>query len=254
MKNDYFEHLKVYISSDFDTPKISTICFSNFLQRNGAYETTSDEVIVDLGCGGGSGLYYFAKAAPNSFFSGIDYNHRLIDWVNSEFLVENKQYILGNMNLIYGDWNDPCAIKSALSPKKIAGITSVHSLCTQRSFEGAAANMLSLNPNWIAFNSLFYDGPLDVLIHVRDRSSNLADDNPDADFNIHSLQHANEYMANNGFELEAFEPFDIGTKLAQPPNGSRGTYTIKTEWSDFTQFSGPVHLPWHFLLYRKSCS
>jgi hypothetical protein len=125
-------------------------------------------------------------------------------------------------------------------------------LCTQKNFEDAASSILRLNPNWIAFNSLFYNGPLDVLIHIRDRTSDLADDNPDADFNIHSLQHANEYMFNNGYHLCASEPFDIGLKLPAPADGSRGTYTVTTQWSDFTQFSGPVHLPWHFLLYRRS--
>lgn len=252
MNKSYFDHLKTYVAADFKKPKISTICFAKFLSRNGAFDTAADETIVDLGCGGGSGLYYFAKTAPNSLFSGVDYNSPLIDWVNSQFLIANSQYLLDNMNLLYGDWTNPDAIRSSLSPKKIAGVISVHSLCTQKSFEDAAANILSLKPSWIAFNSLFYNGPLDVLIHIRDRTSDLADDNPDADFNIHSLPHANEYMLKNGFQLSASEPFDIGLKLAAPADGSRRTYTAKTEWSDFTQFSGPVHLPWHFLLYRKS--
>ena len=37
--------------------------------------------------------------------------------------------------------------------------------------------MFRLKPNWIAINSLFYDGPLDVLIHIRDHESNIKDDN-----------------------------------------------------------------------------
>lgn len=243
MENNYFEHSKGYITLDFNTPKISTINFANFLAKNSAFNIEAHETIVDLGCGGGSGLYFFAKSAPHSFFSGVDYNNNLIKWVNSQFLIDNPQFLRDNMNLLYGDWTNPDAIIQSLAPKKIAGVISVHSLCTQKNFEDAATNIIRLNPNWIAFNSLFYNGPLDVLVHIRDRDSDLADDNPDADFNIHSLPHANEFMSKNGFQLASSEPFNIGLKLAPPPDGLRGTYTARTEWSDFTQFSGPVHLP-----------
>ena len=42
--------------------------------------------------------------------------------------------------------------------------------------------LLNLNPNWIGLNSLFYEGPCDVLIHIRDYTRpEITDEYPDAD-------------------------------------------------------------------------
>jgi hypothetical protein len=251
MRTNYFDHLQSYVSRDFETPKHSTLAFSDFLSKHNLYSTTSSETILDLGCGGGSGLHYLAKSAPNVSFTGIDYNSQLVDWVNSIFFANNPKYKLDNMQIICKDWSEPQSILDAISPKNVKGVISVHSLCTQKSFKEAASCILDLGPDWIAFNSLFYDGPLDVLIHIRDHTSSLEDQNPDADFNIHSLHSASQIMQSHGYHLASCETFDIGIHLPPPTDGARGTYTIKTEWSDYTQFSGPVHLPWHFVLFQR---
>ena len=54
-----------------------------------------------------------------------------------------------------------------------------------------------------------------------------------------------------GYSLVADQVFEIDSKLEKPKGNKRGTYTMKTELSDFTQFSGPVYLPWRFLLFQN---
>ena len=34
-------------------------------------------------------------------------------------------------------------------------------------------------------------------------------------------------------------------------NNGRGSYTIKTSFNKNSTFSGPVYLPWHFVLAKK---
>lgn len=246
----YSDHLKEYVASDFDHPKHSTRAFSSFLERNGCFETRNDELIIDMGTGGGSGLAYIARCFPGTSFLGLDYNVDLVSWVNDVFFKDNPEHCPNNMSVKYGDWTKPNDILNQCN-KKIRGVISVHSLCTQKYFSDAASYLVELEPEWIAFNSLFYNGPLDVLIHIRDKGSDLKDDNPDADFNIHSLPHAADYMLSNGYSLQSAEPFEIGLPLPRPDGGKRGTYTIQTEWSDHSQFSGPVYLPWQFVLFKK---
>jgi hypothetical protein len=48
------------------------------------------------------------------------------------------------------------------------------------------------------------------------------------------------------------EPFTITVDLPKPKDGQRGTYTVRTEWNKRSQFSGPVYLPWHFVLAVRS--
>ena len=247
----YSDHLKDYISSDYINPKSSTRAFSAFLEKNGCFQSSSDELVIDMGTGGGSGLAYFAKSFPGTSFLGLDYNVELVEWINNVFFLENPGHCPKNMSVDYGDWTKPSDIVRKCS-KKIRGVISVHSLCTQKHFSDAASYLADLAPDWIAFNSLFYDGPLDVLIHIRDKDSDMKDDNPDADFNIHSLPGATDYMQSKGYSLQSAEPFEIGLPLPRPVGGKRGTYTIQTEWSDHSQFSGPVYLPWQFVLFKKN--
>lgn len=148
----------------------------------------------------------------------------------------------------YGDWyNLDNRYKDYFD-----GVFSVHSLCTLKHIELPIKNLIDLNPRWIAMNSLFYEGPLDVLIHIRDHTNpDNSDDNPDADFNIFSLDRLKEFFRENGYPNFAFQRFQISRDLEKPADNGRGTHTVKTEFDDRAQFSGPVFLPWYFIVASK---
>lgn len=248
--DSYVEHSKKYIEDDYRRPKHSTQAFTNFLRDNECFRLDDNDIVIDMGTGGGSGLYQLARAFPEASFLGLDYNAELVSWINKSFFKQHAEFCLGNMAVDYGDWTKPEDIIASCK-KNIKGVMSVHALCTLKHFSDAASYLIALKPDWIAFNSLFYDGPLDVLIHIRDRNLDMSDDNPDADFNIHSLPYAIEYMRTKGYRAKAVKPFEIATPLAKPSGGKRGTFTVRTEWSQYSQFSGPVYLPWHFVLFEK---
>ena len=251
LKNDYNEHVKDYSKDDFLFPKISSKHLVNFLKKNKALSKDAG-ICIDLGSGPGSGTYYIAKQFPKIYFKGIDYNLELINWAQKFWVSsDGNKFKLENLSIEYGDWNHPDKIIKNLDGEKIQAVLSIHSLCTQKNFEEAAKKIIDLNPDKIIFNSLFYDGPLDVLIHINDRNSNLELDNPDADFNIHSLPSAKDFLIKNGYKNIIVEKFNIGQKIEKPKNGKSGTYTINSEFGEFTQFSGPVYLPWHFIFASK---
>ena len=96
-------------------------------------------------------------------------------------------------------------------------------------------------------NSLFYDGPLDVLIHIRDHESNIKDNNVNSDFNIFSLSNLRNILKKSKYKIYKSQRFFPHKKITKPAKGKRGSYTIKTEINQKTTFSGPVHLPWYFV-------
>lgn len=249
---NYYKHVKKYVLNDFVNPKESTKSFFNFLEKNLVLNCFENEIVLDMGAGAGSGTYYFSKNKKSTKFIGVDYNRDLVKWVNDEIWENDPNYKSENLELIYGDWNKPHEIINFISPSTIKSVLSIHSLCTQKNFGESMSKLINLDPEYIAINSLFYDGPLDILIHIRDLNNNISDDNPDADFNIHSLPAGNEFMKKFNYEIFDYESFNININLERPKDKGRGTYTIKTEFSDFTQFSGPVYLPWCFVLYKKN--
>lgn len=217
----------------------STISFYNFLKKNNVL-TNPQLNLLDAGCGIGANILYYSKKLPKAKFVGIDYLKERIKYAkkinknpNVEFLVDD---ILKNRNKIN---------------KNIDVVTCVHTLCCFKKIDIPLRYMFRLKPNWIAINSLFYDGPLDVLIHIRDHESNIKDDNVNSDFNIFSLSNLRNILKKSKYKIYKSQPFFPYKKIAKPAKGKRGSYTMKTEINQKTTFSGPVHLPWYFVLLKK---
>lgn len=233
-----------YQRRQFEKPKYSTVAFEQFLSRNDCFRPGTE--VLDIGAGGGDVMLYFAKNHPETRFLGVDYNKANIGLGRK---IQAKAGVK-NFSIDAGDWFDlPDSYVG-----RFDGIYNVHTLCCFKHLKKALDSLAKLEPRWLAFNSLFYDGPLDVLIHIRDlERPELKDNDSDSDFNIFSLPEMKRQLAKNGYGEFEFERFKIPAGLPKPAGGKRGTYTIRTEFDERTQFSGPVHLPWHFALAKKLC-
>lgn len=223
------------------SPYHSTVALEAFLVRHGCFDAGTE--VLDVGTGIGAVLHYLRERHPDVRFLGTDYNAEKIR--TGMNLIER----LGadGIELETADWFDlPTGYRDRFS-----GVISVHAICCVKRIEQGMAPFFALNPDWIAINSLFHDGPIDVLVHIRNyENPDLADDDPDGDFNTFSLGKTEELFAAHGYEMIA-EPFFPPEVIPRGPGGGRGTYTMRTEIHERTQFSGPVHLPWHFVLGRK---
>jgi SAM-dependent methyltransferase len=226
----------------FDHPYYSTIEFERFLNEHGCFLPGTR--IMDIGSGLGANLCYFARRHADVGFLGVDYNHEKVEI--GKRLLEKRQ--LTGATLAFGDWFDlPTEYRGTFD-----GIFNCHTLCCFKRIEPAIQTLISLRPRWVAFNALFYDGPLDVLIHIRDYTyPAIADDNPDGDFNVFSLSNMTAVLEAGGYRLSAVKPFYPPVELSKPRDGARGSFTVNTEMHPRTLFSGPVHLPWHFVLAER---
>ena len=224
-----------------DFPFYSTIALENFLARNNCWKANTN--VLDVGTGMGAALHYFRNANPEVRFVGSDHNEEAVAIAQT---LAHERGVSG-IKFETADWTN--LPDSYLN--RFDGIVSIHALCCFKRFEVALDPLIALNPRWIAINSLFYDGPLDVLIHIREHNKpELHDDNPDGDFNIFSLPKIREHTAKHGYKLSS-EPFYPQDVIPPKQDRSRGTFTMSTELHERTQFSGPVYLPWHFVLLEK---
>jgi hypothetical protein len=69
---------------------------------------------------------------------------------------------------------------------------------------------------------------------------------------IFDADHFKERCLRQGAKEVIYKPFEIGIDLAPPPGGGAGTWTQRTHDGRRLQFSGAVHLPWHFCALRLS--
>tara|TARA_B110000503_G_C7147564_1_gene413666 strand:- start:484 stop:1233 length:750 start_codon:yes stop_codon:yes gene_type:complete len=223
----------------YQKPYNSTVDFYKFLSKLNLFNKNIKN-IIDIGTGIGSNLQYFSKQQKKINFLGTDYQSSRID--TAKKLNKNPKIKFQRLNIL----------KSVETLKnKFEGLTCIHTICCFKKIEKVITNMCKINPKWIAINSLFFDGDLDVLIHIRDHSNQIKDSNPNGDFNIFSLSRTEDIFKKNGYEIVAKKPFFSKKKIKQTEKGKRGSYTMKTEIHNHTTFSGPVHLPWYFVIAKK---
>jgi len=221
-------------------PYQSTIDFEIFLKKNKLFSKKSKH-IVDIGTGIGSHLNYLSKQNHELKFTGIDYSVPLINWAKK--LNKNQ-----NINFFVADILKKNKIKKLIN---CDGVICIQTFCCFKNPEYPIKFMTSLKPKWIAINSLFYDGPLDVFIHMKDYEDLNTDKGGDGDFNIFSIQNISKILKRYKYRLIKSEPYFPKQKITKSKKKGRGSYTTKNELNKNITFSGPVHLPWHFLIAKR---
>ena len=219
----------------FSSPYMSTLRLGEILKN--LISRFTPNAVVDLGCGVGAQINYLSKIYPDLDFMGLDYNPNMIALAKASSL---------NSRLTFSEFNifEP-VIPQTLKHSSRIGLISQHTLCCFESYLPFFSCVLGFDPDFIVVNSLFTDFDMDVLIHIRNMGSPLDKRDPDGDFNIFAKKQVSGWLSSRGYSVD-FVDFFPDKKLEKPNSLGRGTYTIQTEWSPHTQFSGPVHLPWAF--------
>lgn len=221
-------------------PYQSTIDFYNFLLEHKVLSSIKKNKVLDVGTGIGSNLKYFADQFKNSDFVGIDYNKKLIDFAKK--YNENKNVSFYCANMLKKN-----KIKTTLTSYDL--LFSIHTICCFKNLKKPIKFLCDFKTKWIAINSLFYDGPIDAQIHLEDKFHNK-NNHPDGDFNIFSIQTIKEELKKNKYKIKVIHPYFPKYPIKKLGK-KRGSYTIKTEFNKNTVFSGPIFLPWHFILAKR---
>ena len=221
-------------------PYESTVAFENFLRSNRVLSKKTNHV-VDIGTGIGSHLGYFSEKNSHIKFTGIDYSSRLIK--EAKKIKKNDNINFFKVNILKKNIN-----KFIIN---CDGVICIQTFCCFKNAEDPIKFICNLKPKWIAINSLFYNGPLDIHIHIKDYEDLNTNEGSDGDFNTFSLQEVSKVFKKYGYSLDKAIPFYPKAKLPKIKNRGRGSYTMRTELNKNTTFSGPVHLPWYFILAKK---
>ena len=196
-KITHFKKMNMSVFSQFKKPYQSTIEFEKFIKRKNGFRKA--DKIIDIGCNIGAQLQYFSKENPSIKFIGSDYNTSAIYWANK--INKNK-----NISFLKNDFmKDNKKLKN-----KYEGAICIQTFCELKDPEKAIKNLCSINSNWIAINSLFYDGLLEVKINMLDFKKIYANgktdyyykkNSVDGDFNIHSLPRIKKLFKYYGYKM-----------------------------------------------------
>lgn len=135
--------------------------------------------------------------------------------------------------------------------EKLDGIISLQTFLVLPNYFDIAHCMCRLEPNWIAFSTLGFEGLIDYEIRLHDYTKNKDGEYAEVFYNIYSLPKMKEYFEKLGYSKFDYKEFDMDIDLPRTNKMGRGTYTIKTEQGKRLQISGGMMMPWYFVFIEK---
>jgi SAM-dependent methyltransferase len=229
-----------YHIRQFETPYRSTVAFCDWLEKQGLIGGEQNNgMILDAGSGSGANIKYLGERFPCNQYLGVDLNKELVDLGNEYFQSHELDH-----RLMKGDLFD----LSAIAKNNVEGIVSFQTLSWLPGYQDAIRSMASVESRWIAASSLFYDGPLEFKIEVDEFTSQRQ---RKALYNIYSIDRVREQFSELGYQNFYYSPFEIDIDLVPPLDKGLGTYTRDFTSGEKAQFTGPLMLPWYFIVASK---
>jgi SAM-dependent methyltransferase len=230
-----------YHINQWKDPKQSTIQFEKFISNKIQHR----QKIIDLGCGTGASTHFIASRHSECNFIGIDLDPKLIETARRLSL---NQEPVKNCNFEIGD----CFDLSNFINSSFQGALSLQTLSWLDSWEDPMKEIyINLKPDWIGISSLFYPGDISAKITINEPVRNRF-----TNYNIISIKELNRHANKFGYHVENYKKFEIPIDIPKPSNEDKmGTYTLRVaENSDSSkiQISGPILMPWFFVLIEKN--
>lgn len=233
------EENRKFHMGQYENPYRSTVRFSEFLKGKNA-----GGVILDLGCGAGAALgYLLASDNRLSWGYGIDINKSLVD-IGNKILQERA---ICNCRLVEGDFFH--MDKSVFG--KVDGVISLQTFNILPDYTEIVKCMCELEPRWIGFSMLGFEGLIDYKIKLFDYTKDKDNGCAEVFYNIYSIPRMKKFFDSMGYSKFDYMEFVMDIDLPRTNKMGRGTYTVKTEQGKRIQISGGMMMPWYFVYAEK---
>lgn len=237
------ENIKFHMGQ-YDAPYRSTVKFLEFL-RECLKANSSDNYICDFGCGAGAALGYLINEGRDLFKGGqgFDICPEIVE-IGNRILKERK---INNCKL---DVADIFELNKELVGT-FDGVISLQTFNILPDYENIATAMCGLEPSWMAFSSLGFEGMIDYKIKLFDYTKEKDGECAEVFYNIYSLPRMEAYFKKLGYNHVYYKEFEIDIDLPKTNSLGRGTYTVKDESGKRIQISGGMMMPWYFVFVSK---
>jgi len=234
-----------FFERQFKTPYRNTVAFCDWLKSSGCLAEKQACRVADAGAGMGGALYYLSTQFPNVDFTGIEINPELVDRGQhkmQKLKVKNIRLVVGNIYRLGNAHRD-----------RYKGVISMQTLHVLPDFQAPLQKMMDMIPDWIAFSTLLYDGPINSKIETHDYTMPTKGKPYNQKFhNVYSIDLVRKFMKDRGYGDFSSKPFEIDVDLPKPKTGGFGTYTVKTQEGKRLMVSGPLLMNWHFVTAKRT--
>ena len=232
-----------YFFRQLKEPYQSTKHFFNFLNENNLID--SNKIIVDACCGSGGNSFYLADNYSPKKIIAFDYQDEYLKIAKS---YQNNNF-KSNTDIVF--LNSDIYDLSVKIYEKIDGVIFLQTLSWLTDWKKSLLELKKLDSEWIAISSLFYDGLIEAEITIKKFRDN-EEDPVLTPYNVYSIPMVEKYLKELGYSKFYWKKFEIDMEIEKPTDvDDMGTYTERTKSGNTLQLSGPIILPWYFLIAKK---
>lgn len=225
-----------YHLSQLNSPYESTKSLLAFCKDN--IDLSEVNTILDLACGTGVNSFYLSRNHfKKQHFFGVDISNEAIKIGNDYIQKHNYSNIKLEVNNMY----------EILENKKRYDMTMfIHTLFAMEDAYSCLEKIMNITSKYVVLLSLFTTDHLEVLTRV----TKIDDKEIEHIFQILSISRLKSFAEERGFNLKKYKEFNISFELKRQNKGL-GSYTKELVDHSFDTFTGPVYLPWGFVLLEK---
>jgi ubiquinone/menaquinone biosynthesis C-methylase UbiE len=229
-----------YHLRQFKDPYRSTVSLGQFLSSHvGSLQGEA----LDVACGAGANIFYLSQLFPKLSWTGVDLAGAYLFPHTRKLFAQHET----SPNLLAGDFY---RLTELLPEKKYDLVLSTQTLHTLPSYEQAMEQLLAVTSKWLVITSLFTHFRVDAKIETTDYT--WPAEVSRAYYSVYSLPRLREFCESHGAKEVITTDFNIDLDLSPPANMGLGTYTRMLDCGERLQFTGPVYMPWKFVLIRMS--
>ena len=224
-----------YHERQYDIEYDSTRAFRTFL--NDCLEKQGfkmPQTLLDVGCGAGANTRRLASWFPDTIVKGIDHDKELVDFA----LMRNKDK-LPRLNF---EVADSLALKKGNNIG--LGITAIQTLSwiPSNDIYRPIISLLEIDPEWLCFSALGFDGHVDARIQINDFSGAEPWSTPYNILSNKQISFIADQFEYNCLCIQKYSPQKEVTKYSS----GMSSYTEEFKDGRLELFSGPLYLPWYF--------
>ena len=228
-----------YHLRQFKQPYRSTIALGRFLS-----DVLKDfqGQALDVGCGAGANIFYLAHQFPRLKWTGLDIAGEILYPASRPLFVQNQL----DVELISGDF---FRLRERFQNRRFDLVLSLQTLMTLPAYDQALEELLSVTEGWLVLTTPLTEFNVDVKNEVMDYTWPEGCQGPYY-YSVFGLPRLEAFCQQHGCSRFIVEAFDIDIDLPIQERKGFATYTQTLASGRRLQFTGPVFLPWKFVLAK----
>ena len=239
-----------YFKRQLNNPYQSTVAFFDFLEKEELMPPGTS--VVDACCGSGANIFYAANRFALKHAIGFDYQEEFLS-IAEDYKLKAKSERLNAVSFrqedIYnlGRFSEEVRDRSV----EIDGILFLQTMSWLTNWRESLIQLCNLDSKWIAISSLFYEGFIEAEITIKTYPGS-SEKHTSFPYNVYSIPLVENCLRSNGFKDFIWRQFNLATPISRPDDINKmGTYSIETKDGTLLQKSGPILMPWYFLIAKR---